>query len=187
MNIYLQNYVAFYYIKVQKYNSLNQDYFEIIGLRNQNKALKIENDKLKNENTKLKNEIQILKKENDNLKIKFDINKKLDEKMKIIDDLISKIKSYVVDPNIYSSVELSSREKFIAINFISDDKRINHSIICKNKAKFVDIERELYLKYPEYSKNYNYLMLNGFNINRLKSLEENGIHGYTIVLNKIDN
>ena len=171
-------------------------------LNKQNKDLKIENDNLKNENLLLKNEIQMLKKERGDFKLKLDklssikdeeikkfnekYKKLIDDKKKIIDDLILKMKSDVVGQKINMN-SLSYGEKYIAINFVSVDQRINHTIICKNKTNFQNIEKELYLKYPEYIKNYNYLMLNGLSINRRKNLEQNGINGYTIILNKIDN
>ena len=165
--------------------------------------LKIENDSLKNENQLLKNKINLLKKEIDNLKIKLDQlsyvkdeeikelykkHKKLnDEKMKIANDLILKMKNNVALGPYFINNALSYGEKLIAINFISVDQNINHSIICKNKTKFIEVERELYLNYPQYSRNNNCFIFNGLQINRLKTLEENGIHGYTIVLNKIKN
>ena len=150
----------------------------------------------------LKNEINLLKDEIYNLKIKVDeLNltkdeeiKKLDEKYKklndeknkVIDDLISKINSNIGEPNINSN-HLSNGEKLIAINFESDDQHINHSIICKNKTKFHEVETELYVKYPQYAKNDNYFTINGIKVNQCGSFEEIGILGYTIILNKIDN
>ena len=110
--------------------------------------------------------------------------KKLDEKMKTIDNLILKMKNNIVEQKANNT--LSYGEKFIAINFLSLDQRINHSIICKNNTNFHEIEKELYLKYPEYSKNYNYLTCNGLIVNKRKTLEDNGINGYTIIVNKID-
>ena len=78
-------------------------------------------------------------------------------------------------------------EKLIALNFISVDQHISHSIISKNKSKFSEIEKALYMKYPEYLKNENFFMWDGTNIDKLKTLEENGIIGYTIMLKTIDN
>ena len=149
----------------------------------------------------LKNKIEKLTKERDNLKAKIDESnivkdeiKKIvekyknliDEKKKIINDLISKMNSNFVGSNINNNI-LSYGEKLIAVNFVSLDQHINHSIICKNKTKFNYIECKLYDKYKEYKENDNYFMFNGKQINRWKTLEENGINGYTIILNKIDN
>ena len=150
----------------------------------------------------LKNEIQILGKERDNLKIildKLDLIKdegikKLDEKYKklneernkILDDLMSKTNNNTFKSCINNN-ELINGEKLTAINFTSDDKSINHTIICKNTAKFYEVEKELYSKYPEFEEENNSLNFNGLKIDRWKTLEENNIIGCTIMLNKIDN
>ena len=170
-------------------------------LNKENEHLKLENSDLKNENQLLKNEIKKLKKEKEGFKIALDkLNlirdeeikkldekyKKLDDKMKIIDDLILKMKRNIVGQKTNNS-SVQCGEKNITINLVSFDQRINHSIICKNNTNFQDIEKELYLKYPEYAKNYSCLIYNGLSINKFKTLEQNGIHGYTIILNKIDN
>ena len=151
----------------------------------------------------LKCEIQILKKERDDFKLKVDeLNlikdeqiKKLEEnykqlneeKMKIIDDLISKMNTIAVGINTNTNDILSKGEKIIAINFASTDQHINHTIICKNKSVFHEIEGRLYAKYPEYLDDNNYFMFNNIKINRQKTLEENGINGYNIILNKKEN
>ena len=161
--------------------------------------LKIENENLNKENKLLKSENQILKKENQNLKYKLDnlnlikneeikkLNEKFkllnEEKMKIIENLNSKLNSNVVESKNYNG--LPHGEKLIALNFISVDKHINHNVICKNKTKFFELEKELYGKYPEYS-NENFFIFNGLKINKWKTLEENGINGYTITLKTID-
>ena len=150
----------------------------------------------------LKDTIQKLIKEIENLKTKVDESNKvkneeikklaekykntIDEKTRIINNLTSKMNSNFVGSNINNNI-LSYGEKLIAVNFVSVDQCINHNIICKNNTNFHDIEGELYDKYPEYKENDNYFMFNGNKINRWKTLEENGINGYTIILNKIDN
>ena len=150
----------------------------------------------------LKNEVQILAKERDNLKIildKLDLIKdegikKLDEKYKklneernkILDDLMSKTNNNTVKSCLNNN-NLINGEKLVAINFTSVDKSINHTIICKNTAKFYEVEKELYDKYPEFEEEDNCLNFNGLKIDRWKTLEENNIIGCTIMLNKIDN
>lgn len=143
----------------------------------------------------LKKKIAILEKERDDFKIESDkmilaseeiikkYKKIIDEKTKIADALISKMKTNVNASNIKNNDTLSFGEKLIAVNFMSIDKRINHSIICKSQIKFQEIENEFYSKYPEYKDNY--FMYNGLQINKQKTLEENDIHGYVITMNKI--
>ena len=141
----------------------------------------------------MKNEIQILRKRNEDLKKKEDkINQEIkkieekykisnEEKIKIINDLKSKL-----NRNITQSNKLLDGEKLIALNFISVDQRINHTVICKNKTDFHIVEAQLYEKYPEYKDSDNFFMFNGNKINRWKNLEDYGIHEYTIMLKKIE-
>ena len=158
---------------------------------------------IKNENDSLKNEILILRKDKEDLKKKLDdiLNKgikKIEEKNKIIDE--EKIKTFdnsksrlnrnVTESKNYDN--LLNGEKLIALNFISVDQCINHTIICKTKAEFHIIEAQLYAEYPEYKNNENFFTFNGSKINRWNTLEDNGINGidgiqeYIIMLNKIE-
>ena len=197
-------------IENEKLKNENKDLkIENNKLKNENKDLKIENNKLKNENQTVKKEIQILKNRrnefiaikneevnrlNEKIKRLNDKIKKLNEKIKNLndektkykDDLFSKTYNNIVTSNSNNNT-LSCGDKFIAINFVSVDQNINHSIICKNKTKFHDIEDKLYTKYPKYAENDNYFMFNGSKVNRWKTLEENDINGYTVILNKVDN
>ena len=141
----------------------------------------------------MRNENQKLRKENENLKkklaefnlIKEQEVKKIEEKYKIlIDDLKSKLSSNVAESKNHGN--LLNGEKIVALNFISVDQGINHTIICKNKLKFYDVEGQLYEKFPEYENDKNFFIFNGDRINRCGTLEDNGIYAYTIMLKKID-
>ena len=153
-----------------------------------------ENKMLKNENQLLKNENQLLKNKLDNLNlVKDEEIEKLTEKYKIlneknmelINDLKSKLYSNISEPKNFNG--LPDGEKLIAINIISVDKQINHCIICKNNTKFFEIESDIYRKYQKYSKKENLFTFCNNKINRMKTLEENEIKGYTIILNQINN
>ena len=58
----------------------------------------------------------------------------------------------------------------------------------KNTTKFYEVEAKLYEKYPEYGNTNaeNYFMINGTKIDRFKSLENNGMNGYIIMVNKTE-
>lgn len=192
-------------IRIIKSAGSKNDYnnFNIIKIREcpiNNKLVKIENkdnenlksENLKKENEKLIKENDFLKKENAKLKKKLNelglikddkiknLNLLLVEKMKIIEDLKSKLNS-----NSYNG--LSNGEKLIIVNFNSVDQHINHCIICTNKTKFFDVESDLYKKYPKCSENENLFMFGDLEIDRWKTLEENNIDGYTIMLKRKDN
>ena len=178
-------------------NNLKKEYE---NLKNENEKQKKEKGNLIKENQILKDRNKTLEKENNNLKIelnklnlikdvktvKINDNYKtsIEEKVKMIENFKSELNKNVVEYKKYN--ELKNEEKLIAINFISVDQRVNHSIICNNKTKFHEIENQLYEKYPEYGDNDNYFIFNGNKIKRFKSLEENEILGYTIILQKID-
>ena len=108
----------------------------------------------------------------------------IEEKINTIEELKSKLNGNIGGSKSYNN--LLDGEKLIAINFISDDLRINYSIICKNKTKFYLIEGQLYEKYPAYASGKSFFMFNKKRVDRWKTLEENGINGYTIILKKIE-
>lgn len=83
--------------------------------------------------------------------------------------------------------ELSEGEELYSLIFTSGDKKILHSIICKNTSKFSSIESQLYDKYPNYSKSNNLFTVCGNKININKSLKDNKIkNNDIIVLNVIE-
>ena len=111
----------------------------------------------------------------------------IDENQKIINNLKmqlynnNNIVGQMIDNNYYN---LLVGEKLVALNFVSVDQQINQTIICKNKTEFHNIESILYNKFPQYKEEENYFMCNGNKIKKFKTLEENGINAYTIILNK---
>ena len=159
-------------------------------MRNENKKLREEKDSLKKENQKLREENDNLKKKlADLILTKDQETKNIEEKyQKLIEgntvaEFKSNLSSNVMESKNYSN--LLNGEKLVALNFISVDQRVNHTIICKNITKFHDIEGQLYEKFPEYEDGENFFLFNENRINRWRSLEDNGIHGYTIMLKKL--
>ena len=141
----------------------------------------------------MKKENEYLKKQLENLNLIQDeeikkLNEKCkilnEEKEKIIDSLIIKLNSNTA---LLKNINLPKGEKLITIRFISVDQHIDYSIICNNKTRFSEIESELYAKYPEYLETSNFFICNGCKVEESKTLEENGINGYTIMLKTIDN
>ena len=179
-------------VTTQNKNQKEKDNKEIETLKNENKKLREEKDSLNKENQKLREENDNLKKKLADLILTKDQEiKKIEEKYikliegKTVDDLKSKLRSNDVDSKNYNN--LLNGEKLVALNFISVDQRINHTIICKNITKFHDVEGQLYEKFPQYEDGENFFLFNGNRINRWRSLEDNGIPGYTIMLQKIEN
>ena len=66
-----------------------------------------------------------------------------------------------------------TRDEMFALNFKSIDSRINYAISCPKKDLFVDVEKKLYDKFPEYKETNNNFVVQGKAILRFKTIEEN--------------
>ena len=75
-------------------------------------------------------------------------------------------------------------EKLMSVNFVSTDKKLISSIICKNTDEFHKIESQLYKIHPEYFKNEISFTFNGKKIKGFKTLEQNGIKNDDIIIMK---
>ena len=105
-----------------------------------------------------------------NKTINIDKMNELLEEIRIKDKIIS---SY--------PVQLLEGEKLLSVIFVSIDKKINYSVICKNTNKFNEIENILYDAYPEYVEKENYFVVNGKEINKYESLDFNNIQNNDII------
>ena len=82
--------------------------------------------------------------------------------------------------------ELNENEKLLTVIFTTYDEIFYYSIICKNTERFNAIENKLYDVYSDYSNPENNFVFNGRKINKVKTLEQNGIKNNSIIiLNKI--
>ena len=57
----------------------------------------------------------------------------------------------------------------MSVIFVSSDKNIHYSIICKNTDKFSKIENMLYDAYPKLINSENNFLVNGKLINKIES------------------
>ena len=135
---------------------------------------KIDDDDYNGENknnllTELNKELKNLN-ESLNKTINIDKMNELLEEIRIKDKIIS---SY--------PVQLLEGEKLLSVIFVSIDKKINYSVICKNTNKFNEIENILYDAYPEYVEKENYFVVNGKEINKYESLDFNNIQNNDII------
>ena len=84
-------------------------------------------------------------------------------------------------------VEISTITQDFNIKIISTDQQINDNLKCKKTDKFSKIENILYQKYPQYKNMNTIFLVNGIQVNKDKTLEENNIQNNdTIVLNTIE-
>ena len=77
---------------------------------------------------------------------------------------------------------LEEGESLLSITFITPDQHLRYSVICKNTDEFHKVEGQLYKKYPEYSENENFFIVDGRKINKYKTIEENRIKNSAIIL-----
>lgn len=116
-------------------------------------------------------------------KLKYDINE--NDNMKIM-ELMTKLNKKENELELFKSklpFEILPGEKLMSVIFNSVDKKIHYSIICKNTDIFTRLENELYNegKYKEYRNYNNYFIANGRKINKLYTLEQNGIKNSDII------
>jgi hypothetical protein len=71
----------------------------------------------------------------------------------------------------------------ISALFTSVDGQINYSIPCKKTDIFSEVEKKLYIEYPQYKNKNFFFMQHGIVINKDDNLENNKIiSGYPIIV-----
>ena len=76
-----------------------------------------------------------------------------------------------------------TREQMIALNFISTDSTLHYAIPCLNKDLFVDVEKKLYDKFPEYKERNNNFLSQGKIVLKFKTVGENQLEsGIPIIM-----
>ena len=137
---------------------------------------------LNNENNILKNKI----KENEMNKIIQDLKQQLNKEKTKNQDLmnqINKCNCQMKNKNKTNNLQminnnnftLNEKEKTMFINFMPIDQSFIKTIPCKSGDILVYLEEKIYNEYPQYKEYNTYLTVNGKNVKRFKTIEENGI------------
>ena len=118
----------------------------------------------------------------------YNINiQNLKNSLKEKDSIISKLKNELenMNKNIIKKKEFVKRDDIVVVNFSSMDQKINFAIPSIGTDIFAEIEEKLYQEFPEYRESNNYFLLNGKEILRFKTINENKIKsGRPIILVK---
>ena len=124
-----------------------------------------ENNNLKAENTNLKKIIQLKEEEIKELKTKiYNLSNKTDKKQNFVD---------------FDNIKI--------VQFISMDHSLIYSIKCLPSDIFAEVEEKLYKQYPDYRETNNAFQIDGRNILRFKTIEENNIpDGHYVQISKIE-
>ena len=84
-------------------------------------------------------------------------------------------------------ISVKGDEISFAIKFMSVNQDMDYPIMCKTSDSVVKIEEQVYNEFPKYKDYITYLTVNGREIKRFKTIEENEIHkGNTIMVNIYD-
>ena len=191
-----KNYGIIIYALKEKNEEIERLEEDIKSISNEKSELK---DKLNDSEIKIKNYEFIinehkLKSEKFNIE-KESLQKNLIEKEKEIIDLqnekveleceIFNLKDKIKEKKGKSTANKTfyTREQMLALNFESTDSKLRYAIPCLKKDLFVDVEKKLYDKFPQYKeKNYNFLC-QGKTILRFKTVEENQlVSGIPIII-----
>ena len=155
-------------------NQLNEE-------KNKNKKLL---EQLSNEQKKVKelnDKIQLYENNNINNNLK---------RIKELEEIIKSLKSQINDLNKNidkdKKASIRSEEDIIAVCFKSFNEDIQRPISCKITDTFNKIEEKIYNEYPEY-KDFNInFTVNGKEIKRYKTIDENKIKDGNIIIINID-
>ena len=61
------------------------------------------------------------------------------------------------------------------VNFISMDSKIFYGVPCSGNSTFAEVEELLYREYPEYRETNNTFLVNGKQVLRFKTINENNV------------
>ena len=146
-------------VKNEIFNEENED----INEKNEEK-----NDDINEKNEIINEEIEDINEKN------VDLNEKIQNLKKENKDLKEKLRRY---PYI-----LEKGEKLMSIIVSSRDEKIHYSLICKNNNTIIDIEKELYKEFPEYSKTKNIFLYKGKKLNKLETFQKSKIKNGDILI-----
>ena len=149
-------------------------------IENLKDKLNEEKDKNQKLNLKLEELTNILNREKKNY---LSIQKEMNEKVIELENYSKKIEKL---QSIFP-FKISEDDKIISIIIMTSDENIHYSMICKSKEMFIDLEKRLYINYPEYKETKNYYYANGHKINVNKTLEDNKIKDNEIIIISNDN
>ena len=78
--------------------------------------------------------------------------------------------------------KVSEDDKIISTIFKRSDQNCYYSMICKSTEMFIELEKRLFIKYPEYKETKNFYCANGHKIDINKTLEDNKIKDNEIII-----
>jgi len=153
------------------------------------KDLEKNNESLKTENNDLKGKLNdveetIKKYESKIEELNIIINKK-NNKIESLENEINKLKAEIERKNNPFNQTFYTRDQMIALNFISSDDRIKYAIPCLLKDLFVDVEKKIYEKFPQYREENHIFLSDGNIIKKFKTVGENKLQSGIPIIMKV--
>jgi len=153
------------------------------------KDLEKNNEPLKSENNDLKGKLNdveetIKKYESKIEELNLIINKK-NNKIESLENEINKLKAEIERKNNPFNQTFYTRDQMIALNFISSDDRIKYAIPCLLKDLFVDVEKKIYEKFPQYREENHIFLSDGNIIKKFKTVGENKLQSGIPIIMKV--
>ena len=147
----------------------------------------IESQKLKIK--ELENTIQNLKNNNQSM----NMIKQLENEIKNKDNEINRLKNELEKANNNQNYNNVNRNQLLSVFF--QHPNYNYSVVCAKTDTFAEAEEKFYKEFPELSKEFpelrntnNAYLVNGNQVLRFKTIEENKIkNGYPVLLQIPDN
>ena len=98
------------------------------------------------------------------------------------DEELNKLKNDIKNKNFPNDLHIKDSD-ILTINFISSDQKIKFTIQCDKNTIFAEVEEKLYKIYSEYRETNNIFVVNGNQVLRFKTIEQNKIkNGNKIML-----
>ena len=111
------------------------------------------------------------------------MKKIIDEKDEELNKLETKLKQNYISINKKQNNPINNKDFDNVLNFISNDQKLRFAIPCSGNSIFAEIEEKLYKEFPEYRETNNFFLINGKEILRFKSINDNKLEkGKPIIL-----
>ena len=151
-----------------------------LNLRKEIEQLKDKLNEEKNKNQKLTFKLEELtnilnKDQKDTLSIQNEMSEKIIALDNYYNKKLEKLKSIF-------PFKVSEDDKIISTIFKRSDQNCYYSMICKSTEMFIELEKRLFIKYPEYKETKNFYCANGHKIDINKTLEDNKIKDNEIII-----
>ena len=102
-----------------------------------------------------------------------ELENNITQKNNQLNELKAKLQNININSNIINKSNRINQGGDKCVNFISIDSKICFGIPCSGNSTFAEVEELLYREYPEYRETNNTFLVNGKQILRFKTINEN--------------